>query len=348
MVISPNVLDPKVVKATFSLLQDIRGLKDGQGAQLWDQHCVRSPFNKCMELSIFDAFRNASHDYEEVTINNLSSLEEVTDALRKAKEEGVNGMAFKPKDYLGTIKYDSALNILGAEAMLVNLLGKKDEYSVDYDEDYGDYGDYEEKSSHLDFEEKLLNLVNDRVFPQGMSVYPFAMRSFDDIMDESLKADVKTMAAGYMLIYLFVLFNLGKLNLVEQRIWLGVAGISAVMMGVVTSFGIAAYLGVFYSQMNQLLPFLMLGVGIDDMFVIMQAFDNLDKVEREEQLGRKLGLTMKHAGVAITITSVTDLLAFAIGATTVLPALSRCIPSEKIDQIFARPPLPPQIKVTNF
>ena len=58
-------------------------------------------------------------------------------------------------------------------------------------------------------------------------------------------------------------------------------------MGVVTSFGLAAYLGVFYSQMNQLLPFLMLGVGVDDMFVIMQAFDNLDKEEREEELGKR-------------------------------------------------------------
>ena len=28
---------------------------------------------------------------------------------------------------------------------------------------------------------------------------------------------------------------------------------------------------------------------------------------------------MKHAGVAITITSVTDLMAFGIGATTILP-----------------------------
>ena len=35
---------------------------------------------------------------------------------------------------------------------------------------------------------------------------------------------------------------------------------------------------------------------------------------------------MKHAGVAITITSVTDLLAFGIGGTTVLPGLqSFCI-----------------------
>ena len=33
------------------------------------------------------------------------------------------------------------------------------------------------------------------------------------------------------------------------------------------------------------------------------------------------GLTMKHSGVAILITSVTDLMAFGIGATSILPAL---------------------------
>ena len=35
----------------------------------------------------------------------------------------------------------------------------------------------------------------------------------------------------------------------------------------------------------------------------------------------RIGLAMKHSGVAITITSLTDLLAFGIGATSVLPAL---------------------------
>ena len=40
----------------------------------------------------------------------------------------------------------------------------------------------------------------------------------------------------------------------------------------------------------------------------------------------RFGFTLKHAGVAITITSITDLLAFGIGATTILPAMqSFCI-----------------------
>ena len=40
-----------------------------------------------------------------------------------------------------------------------------------------------------------------------------------------------------------------------------------------------------------------------------------------QELKYRFGITLRHAGVAITITSVTDLLAFGIGATTILPAL---------------------------
>ena len=78
--------------------------------------------------------------------------------------------------------------------------------------------------------------------------------------------------------------------------------------------------------MHNLIPFLLLGIGIDDMFVIMQCFDNLSGAERSEEIPAVISVTMRRAGVAITVTSLTDFLAFAIGGTTVLPALrSFCI-----------------------
>ena len=60
------------------------------------------------------------------------------------------------------------------------------------------------------------------------------------------------------------------------------------------------------------------GIGIDDMFVIIQCWNNLPDHEKHGRtLQEKIALTMQHAGVAITVTSVTDVLAFGVGAITV-------------------------------
>ena len=59
------------------------------------------------------------------------------------------------------------------------------------------------------------------------------------------------------------------------------------------------------------------GVGVDDMFVFVSTWDNLRPDERLLPLKEKIALVCKHAGVSILITSVTDVAAFGIGATTV-------------------------------
>ena len=54
------------------------------------------------------------------------------------------------------------------------------------------------------------------------------------------------------------------------------------------------------------------------MFVIMQSLDNLKSSDRQENnIPQNIGQTMKHAGVAITVTSMTDIVVFAVGASTV-------------------------------
>ncbi|KAH3832259.1 hypothetical protein DPMN_105540 [Dreissena polymorpha] len=53
------------------------------------------------------------------------------------------------------------------------------------------------------------------------------------------------------------------------------------------------------------------------MFVIVSAWNNLSDTERVLPLDRKMALTLKHAGVSITVTSITDIVAFGIGGSTV-------------------------------
>jgi hypothetical protein len=68
---------------------------------------------------------------------------------------------------------------------------------------------------------------------------------------------------------------LGKMNCMEQRIYLSISGIAGVMMGIVVSYGVCSALKLSFGPLHHVLPFLLLGIGIDDMFVIVQSWDML-------------------------------------------------------------------------
>jgi hypothetical protein len=64
-------------------------------------------------------------------------------------------------------------------------------------------------------------------------------------------------------------------------------------------------------------PIFFPGIGVDDMFVIVGAWKNLTEEEHKQPIPEKIAITLKRAGVSITVTSVTDIVAFGIGGSTV-------------------------------
>ena len=50
---------------------------------------------------------------------------------------------------------------------------------------------------------------------------------------------------------------------------------SSILLGLLVSLGLASALSLPYTPMHAILPFLCLGIGIDDMFVIMQCLNNI-------------------------------------------------------------------------
>ena len=105
--------------------------------------------------------------------------------------------------------------------------------------------------------------------------------------------------------------------MIEQRYVLALSGIGCVGIGIGTSYGFSSLIGYPYTPMHSMLPFMLLGIGIDDMFVIVQSFDSLKSENKDKDLPTQIGLAIKNAGVAITITSFTNCLAFGIGKYTI-------------------------------
>merc|ERR1712128_104489 len=123
--------------------------------------------------------------------------------------------------------------------------------------------------------------------------------------------------------FIYTVLMLGRLTKTEVRLYLSAAGIFSCILGLGASFGIMFILGMEYNQTHHILPFIAIGIGIDDMFVIMECWHNLarDPAISALSIPERMGRTMKHAGVSVTVTSITDVFAFGIGACTIMPGL---------------------------
>ncbi|XP_055952841.1 patched domain-containing protein 3-like [Argiope bruennichi] len=105
---------------------------------------------------------------------------------------------------------------------------------------------------------------------------------------------------------------------VTSKPWLGVIGCISSIMGVGAAFGLIMYFNLEFIGINLAAPFLMLGIGMDDSFVLLAAWRRTDaKLSVKERLGE----TYSEAAVSVTITSLTNFISFWIGAITPFPSV---------------------------
>nr|CAD7571048.1 unnamed protein product [Timema californicum] len=146
--------------------------------------------------------------------------------------------------------------------------------------------------------------------------------SYFDFLHEVLKNNLAVLFAGFTLIIVYVMIMLGQFNAVRQRVYLSLMAVSLVGQAILASYGLCFYMGFFWGPIHPILPFLLLGVGIDNTFVIVQCVDNIKQNDKGLNIPDRIALALEKAGVSITITSLTDILAFAVGTSSILVILS--------------------------
>eukprot|EP01023_Acetabularia_acetabulum_P066465 TRINITY_DN8980_c0_g1_i2.p1 TRINITY_DN8980_c0_g1~~TRINITY_DN8980_c0_g1_i2.p1 ORF type:complete len:577 (-),score=109.96 TRINITY_DN8980_c0_g1_i2:1018-2748(-) len=167
--------------------------------------------------------------------------------------------------------------------------------------------------------DNLIDLVIDDFQYTYLDCYVSALSAVDQVSNEAIASDVALLTIGYVLIIMYTLVVLFRNSPVYCKSQIAIFSILAIGLAIASSFGLASAFGVKFNLVVQTLPFLLLGLGVDDSFVIMGAY--FKETAKDQPLVQRMSNTMRAAGTSITVTSVTDLVAFAIGTWTDLPAL---------------------------
>lgn len=181
----------------------------------------------------------------------------------------------------------------------------------------------------MHWEKKFIEVVEDlrkQLEDDDFKIFYNAGRSYGDISAAAMFQDMKKLFLGGVLMFALMQAVLSKFSWIEFRIYLGIAGLACVGFAYATTTGLCSLIDVPYGPVHNSLPFLLMGLGVDDVFVMMACWRKIEETHTHETIPRRMGLMLQKAGVSITVTSLTDIVAFFVGASTVLPSLqSFCI-----------------------
>jgi len=145
-------------------------------------------------------------------------------------------------------------------------------------------------------------------------------RSLDDEMARNISNDIMMFAVGFLLMSFTCSVMLGQPgHSIKGRFLLGGMEFYMVLIATGAGYGIGLLFGKDFNTLHQLLPFILVGIGIDGAFVICNAFDDTDKLKPIEE---RMQDAMERCGMSLTATSLTDIIAFACGSVSKFPAVS--------------------------
>lgn len=167
----------------------------------------------------------------------------------------------------------------------------------------------------LKFEQAFLDTVlkmKDQL--KSVEVFYSSARSVDDAVNESSISDLSLFLITFLFMIIFACLASGNfVKPTQGHALLATSCVIAVSYGIICGLGFGMWLGVPFISIVGFLPFLILGVGLDDMFIIVNEFDRLP---RGLSVVRCVSIVMTNIGSSITMTTVTTLAAYLISTST--------------------------------
>jgi predicted RND superfamily exporter protein len=212
--------------------------------------------------------------------------------------------------------------------------------------------EWKSKFVNLTYDQKL---SNDQRKYKNLKISVLLSNALTDILRDTAGNNTYLTIIGVFIMIIFVVFSLMDLPCTTSKCGcgsslMGLVGIVLVLLATISAFGFTSWLNVSFNPTSiQVLPFLALGLGVDDVFIVISCWSNSDRLglllkmnlkekdlikdpgQSSKYISKLIGRVFSRAGPSITMTSLSNFVAFLIGSMIPIPAVSSfCIQASAV------------------
>ncbi|KAM4745811.1 NPC1-like intracellular cholesterol transporter 1 [Anableps anableps] len=180
----------------------------------------------------------------------------------------------------------------------------------------------------LQWETEFLKIVQDyQNNPAANFTFAYmAERSLEDEINRTTAEDIPIFMISYAVIFVYIAVALGEYSsckrlLVDSKFLVGLGGILVVGCSVLASMGFYSWIGIPSSLVIlQVVPFLVLAVGADNIFIFVLEYQR-DKRKIGETQEKQIGRVLGKVAPSMLLCSLSESVCFFLGALSTMPAV---------------------------
>ncbi|KAL6764059.1 patched [Haematococcus lacustris] len=167
------------------------------------------------------------------------------------------------------------------------------------------------KDWHLAF----IDLMKSEMPKQQFITYTFITgSSVGEELGKSITGDFALVIISLLVFIAIALAFLSKFDMVKTRTTLALLGVFLVALGIASGWGWGLIFGMPFTPLQQLSPFILLGMGIDVLFILIKSYEIIVQREPGLSLEASFSKLMSTAGLSVQVTLMASAVAFALGA----------------------------------
>ncbi|CAJ0581174.1 unnamed protein product, partial [Mesorhabditis spiculigera] len=254
-----------------------------------DEICVSNPLVEVFKLILVSDRSFLNRSIDEITLGQIGDAVQLDAA----------GMTH----LLGGVTLDSQRRIAGAKAMMLPYALRHSSLAEDRVAEQWE----------LQLAEFLANYDS--------PIIRTAWWTYETLASESARDRhqlINMLLPCFLAVSLYTILTCCVFSWRRSRPWLAIGGVFSAAMAIASGVGLMLLLGFGMTSVAYSMPFIVFSVGVDNVFILLSAWR---ATATHDTLEHRLRETFAEAAVSITVTSLTDLISFAVGCATEFPSV---------------------------